>query len=95
MLTLDQLDQAFERIWQNPEQMPAQLHQWQLDLSDYIADHQDDQQTLAILEPRLAGWQKTLGENRQLFEAHQISLKEDLKRGEPIVPSETIRKKFN
>jgi len=95
MLTLDQLHHALNRIWLHPEQMPAQLHQWHLDLRDYIEAHQDNEQALAELTPLLEGWQKTLEENRQLFEAHQISLKEDLKRGEPIVPAETIRKKFN
>ena len=95
MLSLKQLDSLFETIWLLPNQLPNALAQWQGLLDDYLADPAErselEQQKLARM---MAKWQKGLAENKQLFEAHQEDLVEQLKEGDASFLRSAQAKKF-
>ena len=95
MLSLKQLDSLFETLWLLPNQLPNALTQWQELLADYLADPAErsvqEQEKLASM---MTKWQKGLAENKQLFEAHQEDLVEQLKEGEASFLSSTQVKQF-
>jgi hypothetical protein len=93
-LTLTDLDKAFDDLWLHTEQLPALLEKWQEMVSEYIAGVEPTEVILRNLEERMDFWQKVLEENRNLFEAHQDSLKDSIKTGEPDVNKIQRSKKY-
>ncbi|MFQ3280870.1 hypothetical protein [Reinekea sp.] len=83
MPTLKQLDTAFNDLWLHTEQLPTLLEKWQELVSEHLAELGDNKKELDAFEERMNFWQKVLEENRTLIQAHQSTLKETIKTGEP------------
>ncbi|MDN3649231.1 hypothetical protein QWZ13_09935 [Reinekea marina] len=83
MPTLKQLDTAFNDLWLNTEQLPTLLDKWQEMVSEHLSTLGDNKEDLDAFEERMIFWHAVLEENRSLIQAHQATLKETIKTGEP------------
>lgn len=94
MHTLESLDKEFDELWFHTEQLPLLLEKWQERVSEYMQLIQSEKEKLDELEPLIARWQQVMQENRTLFEAHQATLKPQIKQGEPNDLLEKKTKKY-
>jgi DNA repair ATPase RecN len=92
--TLREIDQAFKEIWLHSELLPTFLEKWQEMVSEYLSEIEPNESNLTEFEQRMDHWQSVLEENRTLIEAHQASLKEAIKSGEPNAKKSEQSKKY-
>lgn len=94
MHSLSSLDAEFDDLWFHTEQLPKLLETWQEKVGEYLQQIQNDKEKLDELSPYIDRWQQVMRENRSLFEAHQATLKPQIKQGEPNDLHEKKSKKY-
>lgn len=90
MLTLKDLDQAFDNLWLNTQHLPSLLEKWQEMVSEYLSKLEPTAKNLNEFEERMEYWQTVLEENRTLLYEFQKSLKSEIVSGKPN--KESIKK---
>jgi len=75
---LQDLDEAFDTIWQNTDQIPSALNSWQAQLTALLSQEDATRQQAIELQRLMAKWSRVLTENRALLAFHLEHLQEKL-----------------
>lgn len=76
---LQDLDEAFDTIWQNTDQIPSALNNWQAQLTALFTQDDLTNEQAIELQNLMAKWSRVLTENRALLVFHLEHLQEKLK----------------
>lgn len=91
---LERLNRQFDEVWQQTDDIPQRLAQWQTDVAEFLAHLEPDAKALVRLEQAMDRWQQVMETNREILEQHQETLKQDLRQGEPSAHKATVSKKY-
>lgn len=91
---LEELNQAFDNIWLNTNQLPMLLESWQEMVAEYMQTLAANEDEIAALKIAMDRWQKTLYENRSIIQAYQEKLKPQILRGEESLAKLTQSERY-